>query len=142
MDDNSTIKKIIKYGCVGLGSFAVWYYSGPIIQELVRYGYTEYYDYRYGIPELYEWDYWTTFFPARGHLSGLAYQYGNTICTVAVMPLLTKIMNLVMGTKTQPLSVVVEQSENPPVLFSKHRHEREEQEHQLEKTGVNRLVAF
>lgn len=97
MPDKSTLKQSLQLLCAGLGGIAIWMYSGPLLEELARELYTQYYTLRYGAPDMFSVDYWSTFFAMRGHLGGLAYQYGNSLAALVAMPLFSKLPGLVMN---------------------------------------------
>ncbi len=60
---------------------AVLYFGGPIAAVTARELYTQYYAARYGLPAVYNPNYWLTFMPLREHAGAYAYSYGPTLLT-------------------------------------------------------------
>lgn len=103
----SFVKKTVRILCACMGGALVWYFSGPLLEELAREMYTQYYTYRFGAPDVLSLDYWTTFFATRGHLGGLAYQYGSTFASIVSAYLFSQAPELLELFKTHAPKAVV-----------------------------------
>lgn len=89
------IKEGLKLAITGVGSYLVWYFSGPITAEIARQCFEWYYHLIHGTPSRFSVEFMLTYIPLRGHVTQYAYHYGNVICAGACMPLLYRLSNMV-----------------------------------------------
>jgi hypothetical protein len=85
----------LKVGVMGIGSYVVWYFAGPLAGELGRSLFELQYKFLYGTPSLLSWDYWFSYLPLRGHVSYYAYKYGDVVCATVSAPFFYKLSDMI-----------------------------------------------
>lgn len=125
------LKQKLRFACAGAGALFLWYSAGPILLESSRYIYTQSYYLCYGGPSV--WDIYG-FYTMRGHISGIAYQYGHAILSCLMAPIFAKIPDWliaddainkpslsVIKKNTAPNAMCTITPSAPTLLFSRDR---------------------
>lgn len=94
MQSGSRMDRIAKIVAMGVGSYLVWYFAGPMTGELGRHAFEGYYYLLHGTPTVYSFEYWLNYLPLRGHTTYYSYKYGDMLCAALSAPFFYKVPDL------------------------------------------------
>ncbi len=90
----SKSERIAKLAAMGVGSYLVWYFAGPLAGEVGRQAFEGYYSFLHGTPSFYSVEYWVNYMPLRGHVTFYAYKYGDMFCAALSAPFFYKLPDM------------------------------------------------
>ncbi len=95
LHSGSKMDRMAKFVAMGVGSYLVWYFAGPITGELGRHAFEGYYYLLHGTPTVYSFEYWLNYLPLRGHTTYYSYKYGDMIFAAISAPFFYKVPDLI-----------------------------------------------
>ncbi|MCS5710862.1 hypothetical protein [Candidatus Berkiella aquae] len=107
----SKSERMAKLAAMGVGSYLVWYFAGPLAGEVGRHAFESYYYFLHGTPSFYSFEYWVNYMPLRGHATFYAYKYGDMFCAALSAPFFYKLPDVLrycVGRKTPNKDVSIE----------------------------------
>ncbi|HRE31180.1 MAG TPA: hypothetical protein PLD88_04320, partial [Candidatus Berkiella sp.] len=90
----SKSERVAKLAAMGVGSYLVWYFGGPLAGEVGRQVFEGYYSFLHGTPSFYSVEYWVNYMPLRGHATFYAYKYGDMFCAALSAPFFYKLPDM------------------------------------------------
>lgn len=94
LHSGSKMDRMAKLVAMGVGSYLVWYFAGPLTGELGRHAFEGYYYLLHGTPTVYSLEYWLNYLPLRGHTTYYSYKYGDMLCAALSAPFFYKVPDL------------------------------------------------
>lgn len=114
LHSGSKMDQMAKFVAMGVGSYLVWYFAGPLTGELGRHAFEGYYYFLHGTPSVFSFEYWLNYLPLRGHTTHYSYKYGDMLFAAISAPFFYKVPDFIRYCfKRAPLQHAANQDSSP-----------------------------